>query len=121
MRPASIGPVKHLLRRVNLQDLSNILNSEIDSGSANGNTTLKQENQIITGDMIEYKKYPESSGVSYSAKGNVTINEDGRIATCGEANYDRQNGKTSLRINPKIIDNDQTISGNVLKTYFATP
>ena len=85
--------------------------SESDSGSANGNTTLKQENQIITGDKIEYKKYPGSSGVSYSAKGNVTINESGRIATCGEAIYDRQNGKTSLRVNPKIVDNDQTISG----------
>ena len=92
--------------------------SEIDSGSANGNTTLKQENQIITGDKIEYKKYPGSSGVSYSAKGNVTINEDGRIATCGEAIYDRQNGKTSLRINPKIVDSDQTISGDeIFLTY----
>jgi lipopolysaccharide export system protein LptA len=55
--------------------------SESDSGSANGNTTLKQKNQIVTGDKIEYKKYPGSSGVSYSAKGNVTINESGRIAT----------------------------------------
>ena len=92
--------------------------SEIDSGSANGNTTLKQENQIITSDKIEYKKYPGSSGVSYSAKGNVTINEDGRIATCGEAIYDRQNGKTSLRINPKIVDSDQSISGDeIFLTY----
>ena len=92
--------------------------SESDSGSANGNTMLKQKNQIINGDKIEYKKYPESSGVSYSAKGNVVINENGRIATCGEAIYDRQNGKTSLRINPKIVDNKQTISGNeIFLTY----
>ena len=92
--------------------------SEIDSGSAIGNTTLKQDNQIISGDKIEYKKYPESSGVSYSARGNVTIDEDGRIATCGEAIYDRQNGKTSLKINPKIVDKNQTISGNeIFLTY----
>ena len=92
--------------------------SESDSGSANGNTMLKQKNQIITGDKIEYKKYSEASGVSYSAKGNVVIDENGRIATCGEAIYDRQNGKTSLRINPKIVDNKQTISGNeIFLTY----
>ncbi len=34
MRPASIGPVKHLLRRVNLEKLSDILNSEIECGSS---------------------------------------------------------------------------------------
>jgi len=42
MRPASIGPVKHLLRKVNLQELSNILNSEIDSGSSNVRSVVEK-------------------------------------------------------------------------------
>ena len=67
--------------------------SELDSGSANGNATLIQEKQTIKGDRIEYVDLPEVDGVSYAARGNVTITEEGRLATCGEAIYDRENGK----------------------------
>jgi phosphotransferase system enzyme I (PtsP) len=42
MRPASIGPVKHLLRRVNLEELSNIMNSEIASGSSSVRTAVEK-------------------------------------------------------------------------------
>ena len=67
--------------------------SELDSGSANGSAVLVQGKQTINGDRIEYKELPESDGVSYSARGNVTIIEEGRLATCGEAIYDRSNAK----------------------------
>ena len=86
--------------------------SELDSGSANGNATLVQDKQTITGDRIEYIELPETNGVSYAARGNVSITEEGRIATCGEAIYDRENGNTVLKIKPKIIDNNQTIAGS---------
>ena len=86
--------------------------SELDSGSANGNATLIQDKQTIKGDRIEYFEIPESDGVSYAARGNVSITEEGRLATCGEAIYDRENGKTTLRIKPKILDNNQTIAGS---------
>jgi len=86
--------------------------SELDSGSANGSTTLIQDKQTIIADRIEYIESSEVDGVSYAARGNVTIEEEGRLATCGEAIYDRENGKTVLRIQPKIVDDNQTISGN---------
>jgi phosphotransferase system enzyme I (PtsP) len=34
MRPTSIGPVKHLLRRINLEKLNDILSLEIERGSS---------------------------------------------------------------------------------------
>ena len=86
--------------------------SELDSGSANGNAILVQDKQTIKSNTIEYVELPEVDGVSYAARGNVIITEEERIATCGEAIYDRENGKTVMKINPKIIDNEQTIAGN---------
>ena len=86
--------------------------SKIDSGSANGNAILKQDNQTISGQKIEYKEFPDSKGVSYAARGSVMILEQERLATCGEAVYDRKNGKTTLRINPEITDNGQVITGS---------
>ena len=86
--------------------------SELDSGSANGNAILVQDKQTIKSNTIEYVELPEVDGVSYSARGDVIITEEERIATCGEAIYDRENGKTVMKINPKIIDNQQTIAGN---------
>ena len=86
--------------------------SELDSGSANGNAILVQDKQTIKSNTIEYVELPEVDGVSYAARGDVIITEEERIATCGEAIYDRENGKTVMKINPKIIDNEQTIAGN---------
>ncbi|MBT4810105.1 MAG: hypothetical protein HON84_09300, partial [Candidatus Marinimicrobia bacterium] len=85
--------------------------SALDSGSANGSATLIQDKQTIDADRIEYIKLPEVDGVSYAARGNVSIIEEDRLATCGEAIYDRENGKTVLRIKPEIVDNKQTIAG----------
>ena len=101
--------------------------SALDSGSANGSATLIQDKQTIDADRIEYIKLPEVDGVSYAARGNVSIIEEDRLATCGEAIYDRENGKTVLRIKPEIVDNKQTIAGkeifleydeDVLKSLF---
>jgi len=86
--------------------------SELDSGSATGHAILIQEKQTIKGNQIEYIDIPEVDGVSYAARGNVSITEEDRIATCGEAIYDRAKGSTLLRIKPEIIDEDQTISGS---------
>jgi phosphotransferase system enzyme I (PtsP) len=35
MRPASIGPVKHLIRRISLTDLRKLIDEQLDSGQAN--------------------------------------------------------------------------------------
>ena len=86
--------------------------SELDSGSATGNAILIQDKQTIKGDAIEYKENELNGGVSYISRGNVEIIEDERLATCGEAIYNREGGKTVLRINPLINDGDQKISGN---------
>jgi len=86
--------------------------SEIDSGSANGNAILIQDSQTIKGDIIEYREDSQSGGVSYTSKGNVFIIEGGRTATCGEAIYNREGGRTILRLNPIINDGKQIIAGN---------
>ena len=86
--------------------------SELDSGSATGNAILIQDKQTIKGDAIEYKENELNGGVSYISRGNVEIIEDERLATCGEAIYNRKGGKTVLRINPLINDGDQKISGS---------
>ncbi len=101
--------------------------NKIDSGLALGNVELTQDKQIINARQIEYIKETETNGVSYVARNNVTISEGDRLATCGEAIYNRGDGKTSLRIEPKITENNQTITGseiflqyeeNILKTMF---
>ena len=88
--------------------------SNIDSGITYGNSELKQNNQIITSHSIFYAKQKEQDAVSYTAKGNVLISEDGRIATCGKAIYKQKEQSTSLIINPEIRENKQTISGRII-------
>ncbi len=85
---------------------------QIDSGLALGNVELIQDKQTITAHRIEYLKSVETEGVSYAARGKVSIKEEERKATCGEAIYDRDREQTTLRINPEIQENGQTISGS---------
>ncbi|MBT5760493.1 MAG: hypothetical protein HOI55_12660, partial [Candidatus Marinimicrobia bacterium] len=85
--------------------------TEKDSGVALGNVLLIQKGQIITADRIEYQKDPEKDGISYTAIGNVTIEDSSRIATCGLAQYDRSNEMTILEIEPEIKDNGRILSG----------
>ena len=93
--------------------------TEQDSGVALGNVLLIQKGQIISADRIEYQKDPEQDGVSYTAIGNVIIEDSSRIATCGKAKYDRSNEMTTLEIEPEIKDNGRILSGEkIVMTYF---
>ncbi|MEO2186176.1 MAG: LptA/OstA family protein, partial [bacterium] len=93
--------------------------TEQDSGVALGNVLLIQKGQIISADRIEYQKDPEKDGVSYTAIGNVMIEDSSRIATCGKAKYDRSNEMTTLEIEPEIKDNGRILSGEkIVLTYF---
>jgi len=92
--------------------------TEQDSGVALGNVILIQKGQVITANRIEYQKDKVQDGVSYTAIGNVTIEDSSRIATCGRANYDRTNEITVLEIEPEIKDGGRILSGEkIVLTY----
>ncbi len=93
--------------------------NSIDSGLALGSVELTQDRQIINALRIEYIKEKDTEGVSYAARENVTIREDDRLVTCGEAVYDRGQGKTILRINPEITENGQTLAGDEIYLQYA--
>ena len=102
----------------NLTADSVIYLTEIDSGYANGNATLIQQKQTINADALHYHKKPESDAVSYEAVGNVVIEEGTRIATCGHAIYNRDAGKTVLKVNPEIDDGGRNLSGTEISLYY---
>ncbi len=56
---------------------------EIDSGSANGSVRFVQQQQTITAHRITYRKKEELDAASYTASGNVVIEEENRRTTCG--------------------------------------
>lgn len=85
--------------------------SALDSGNALGNVRLIQVDQQITADRILYSKRAGQDAVSYQALGNVTILEGDRIATCGEADYSRENEVTILKINPRVKEKERTLTG----------
>ena len=92
--------------------------TEKDSGVALGNVTLIQKGQVIIADRIEYKNAPNTDGISYTAIGNVIIEDSSRIATCGIARYDRSSEVTELEIQPEIKDNGRILSGEkIILTY----
>ena len=82
-----------------------------DSGVALGNVILKQKGQTIKANRIEYQKNKDQDGVSYTAIGDVIIEDSLRIATCGKAKYDRKNEVTTLEVEPKITENERVLSG----------
>ena len=82
-----------------------------DSGVALGNVILKQKGQTIKANRIEYQKDKDQDGVSYTAIGDVIIEDSLRIATCGKAKYDRKNEVTTLEVEPKITENERVLSG----------
>ena len=108
-----------------VKDLDYSLNSdtliyftEIDSGVALGRVELFQNNQKIKANRIEYIKRPGSSVVSYTAIGNVIIEDSLRTATCGMAIYDHTNEKTYLEIKPKILDEKRVLYGEkIIMSY----
>ncbi|NOZ04193.1 MAG: hypothetical protein GXO92_06250, partial [FCB group bacterium] len=85
--------------------------SELDSGIALGNVRLNQVDQQITADRILYSKRAGQDAVSYKALGDVTILEGNRIATCGEADYSREDEVTILKINPRVKEEDRILTG----------
>jgi lipopolysaccharide assembly outer membrane protein LptD (OstA) len=92
--------------------------TELDSGYANGNATLIQQKQTIFADALQYHKKPGSDAVSYEAVGNVVIEEGTRIAICGYALYNRDEGKTVLKINPEITDSGRHLSGTEIALHY---
>ena len=82
-----------------------------DSGVALGNVILKQKGQTIKASRIEYQKDKDQDGVSYTAIGDVIIEDSLRIATCGKAKYDRKNEVTTLEVEPKITEDERVLSG----------
>lgn len=93
--------------------------SEPDSGLAMGNVNLIQEGQTVTAERIAYAQSKKTEGVSYSAHGNVTIQDSLRTATCGRALYDRDTEKTLLQIDPKVIQEGQTLSGREISLNYS--
>ncbi|MBI65974.1 MAG: hypothetical protein CMG64_06750 [Candidatus Marinimicrobia bacterium] len=86
--------------------------TDIDSGIAVGNVKLLQKGQIINANRIEYQKDNKYNGISYTAIGNVIINDSSRIATCGKAEYNRNIEQTILFIEPEIKESDRIIRGD---------
>ena len=85
--------------------------TNIDSGIASGNVTLIQKGQTINANRIEYQKDNTQDGVSYTAIGNVIIQDSSRIATCGIAKYNRGNEETILDVEPEIKEKDRLLTG----------
>ena len=85
--------------------------TNIDSGIASGNVTLIQKGQTINANKIEYQKDNTQDGVSYTAIGDVIIQDSSRIATCGIAKYNRGNEETMLDVEPEIKEKDRLLTG----------
>ena len=92
--------------------------SELDSGIANGHSTMIQEGQEITAHHLRYAKNEEEDGVSYTAEKDVTIIEGGRTATCGLAVYDVQNDRTWLKVKPKLKEEGRILEGSEIQMFY---
>lgn len=93
--------------------------SELDSGIARGNSKMIQESQVITAHYLRYTKHENEDAVSYTAEHDVTIVEDGRVATCGLAIYDVSHDKTWLRIKPKLEEEGRILEGSEIQMYYS--
>ena len=92
--------------------------TEQDSGVAIGRVELVQNRQTITADRIEYVKRPGQDGVSYTAIGQVKIQDSTRVASCGKAIYNRTEEVTILQIQPEIREENRILSGEkIVLTY----
>jgi len=115
----SIGNARAWDKNYDLMADSIIVFTTKDSGVAIGNVTLVQKGQIITANRIEYQKDKKYDGISYTAKGNVTIRDSSRVAHCGLASYNRKKEKSILNIDPEIRDDARVLSGDRIElTYY---
>ena len=92
--------------------------TEIDSGMARGNANLRQNNQEIIADELIYSNPVKKEGANYTAIGNVSINSDDRIITCGLAKYDIESEIAQLTESPKVNSDEEIISGDTLVAHF---
>ena len=91
---------------------------EIDSGSANGSVRFVQQQQTITAHRITYRKKEELDAASYTASGNVVIEEENRRTTCGKSVYNAGAESSVLLENPVITQENRIISGTeIFLTY----
>ncbi|NHZ86954.1 MAG: hypothetical protein GWP19_13945, partial [Planctomycetia bacterium] len=91
--------------------------TKIDSGKAIGNAKLRQKNQEITADTLDYSKPIGKESASYTAIGNVTITSDDRIITCGRAFYDLETERVQLTDEPKVTSDNEVLSGDEINAY----
>jgi lipopolysaccharide export system protein LptA len=84
---------------------------EIDSGAANGTVKFVQQKQTITSQSITYRKKEEQDAASYTALGNVVIEEENRRTTCGKSVYNAGAETSVLFEDPVITQEDRIISG----------
>ena len=84
---------------------------EIDSGAANGTVKFVQQKQTITSQSITYRKKEELDAASYTALGNVVIEEENRRTTCGKSVYNAGAETSVLFENPVITQENRIISG----------
>ena len=114
----SIGNSRAWDKDYDLTADSIIVFTKKDSGIAIGNVTLLQKGQKITANRIKYKKNEKYDGISFTATGNIIIQDSSRIAYCGKAKYDRKNERTILEINPEIKDNNRILSGEKIELTY---
>lgn len=92
--------------------------TELDSGIALKNVVLIQNKQKIESDKIIYKNYPNVKKLSYSAVGNVQIQDSTIFSESEIADYNGLNESTILQGNPKIFDQSRMLSGNEIKLTY---
>ncbi len=92
--------------------------TKIDSGRAVGNAKLLQNNQTIVADTLIYSKPIKKEGANYTAIGQVVINSDNRIITCGKAFYDLETDIARLTQDPKVTSDEEVLSGDDIIAHF---
>jgi len=91
---------------------------QADSGIASGNIQFFQKKQIITADHLTYRKKEDEEAASYTAFGEVIIQEETRKANCGRCIYDAPSETSILLENPTVIQEGQTLSGEEIRLFY---
>ena len=93
--------------------------TEIDSGIAAGSVHFLQKKQDIHSDRITYVKPEGQDAARYLVTGNVVIEEEGRTAFCGVAQYSPDPEMLDLRTEPKMVDSLRTLTGEQIHLDYA--
>ncbi|RMF08937.1 MAG: hypothetical protein D6762_04675, partial [Candidatus Neomarinimicrobiota bacterium] len=92
--------------------------TELDSGAAAGSVRFKQKQQIIRGRRILYVKPEGARAARYRVLGHVTITEEGRVATCGEATYTPEPEALELIEHPSLADSSRVLTGTRIRIEY---